>query len=163
MSYTGKNMDTYIDQYRYLLSQLERMGKDSAIPESHREAMLLASIGLNCALESIEAAHRTKEVSGLTWDYVASTIIDEYNPKPTPGSIPKFKNRHKKSCKSTSRSQPTKDANAEDHLSSNSDTDATIRALTAALKSAWTDAGARGKKYTCELSGKSGHTEDRCF
>lgn len=62
MRYIDQNMSTYVDTYTALFSQLERMGKDSAIPESHKAPMLLASIDPSCALESTSAALRTKDV-----------------------------------------------------------------------------------------------------
>lgn len=70
MSYTGQNMSAYIDQYSSLFNQLEQMGKDAAIPESHKAPMLLASIDPKCFLESTAAALRTKDPSELTWDYM---------------------------------------------------------------------------------------------
>ena len=79
MTYTNQNMSAYVDQYTSLFSQLERMGKDAAIPETHKAPMLLASIDPKCSLESTAAALRTKDVAELTWDYVATTLIDEYN------------------------------------------------------------------------------------
>lgn len=57
------------------------MGKDWAIPESHKAAMLLASIDPKCTLESTAAALRTKDIDELTWDYVATTLIDENKAK----------------------------------------------------------------------------------
>lgn len=41
---TGQNMSSYVDYSTSLSSQLERMGKDTAFPESHKAPMLLASI-----------------------------------------------------------------------------------------------------------------------
>lgn len=55
------------------------MGKNVATPESHKSPMLLALIDPSVFFESIVAALRTKEPSELTWNYVASTVIDEYN------------------------------------------------------------------------------------
>lgn len=77
MRFTGQNMSKYVDEYSSLFSQLERMGKDSAIPESHKAPMLLASIDPSSPLEVTAAALRTKDASELTWDYVTVTLIDE--------------------------------------------------------------------------------------
>lgn len=44
MSYTGQNRSNYIDQFTSLLSQLERMGKDIAIPNTRKAPVPLASI-----------------------------------------------------------------------------------------------------------------------
>ena len=65
MSYNCQDMSSHIDQYTSLFSQLVRMGKDSAIPESHKAPMLLASIEQTCTFESTAAALRTKDASGL--------------------------------------------------------------------------------------------------
>ena len=97
MSYNGQDMSSYIDQYTSLFSQLERMGKDSAIPESHKAPMLLASINQTCTLESTAAALRTEDASELTWDNVATMLIDEHNAKSTTGNSSGSRNRRKKS------------------------------------------------------------------
>ena len=60
-------------------------------------------------------------------------------------------------------SQPTKHSKASDHLDSESDTDSTIRALAAALKSVKTGTGGHEKKHQCDFCGKPGHTQDRCY
>lgn len=65
MSYTGQNMSAYIDHYSSLFNQLERMGKDAAIRESHKASMLLESIDPKCFLESTAAGLRNKEPSEL--------------------------------------------------------------------------------------------------
>lgn len=44
MSYTGQNMSTFIDQYTSLCNQVERVGKDAAIPENYKAPRLLALI-----------------------------------------------------------------------------------------------------------------------
>ena len=53
------------------------MGKDAAIPESHKAPMLLASIPVDSPLEVTAAALRTKDIEDLTWEYVSATLIDE--------------------------------------------------------------------------------------
>lgn len=87
MSYNGQNMSEYVDHFTSLFSQLDRMGKDAAIPESHKAPMLLASIDPSCSLESTAAALRTKAISELTWDFVATTLIDEYNARQITGGF----------------------------------------------------------------------------
>ena len=79
MSYKNQNMASYVEKFTSLFSQLEQMGKDSAIPETHKAPMPLASIDPNCFLEATAAALRTKDPTELTWQYVATTLIDEYN------------------------------------------------------------------------------------
>ena len=68
MRYTDQNMSSYVDKYTSLFAQLEQMGKDAAIPETHKAPMLLASIDPKCPLESTAAALRTKDTFDLTWD-----------------------------------------------------------------------------------------------
>lgn len=79
MSYNGHNISAYVDQFATLFSQLDRMGKDAAIPQFYEAAMLLASIYTNCSFRSTAADLRTKNISKLTWNYVATTLIDECN------------------------------------------------------------------------------------
>lgn len=50
MIYTGQNMSSYIDPFSSLFSQLERMGKDAAIPKTHKSPVRLASADLNSPL-----------------------------------------------------------------------------------------------------------------
>jgi gag-polypeptide of LTR copia-type len=76
-TYDGGDMATFIDEFGSLFSQLERMGKDAAIPESHKAPMLLAAIPIDSPLEVTAAALRTKDVVDLTWEFVATTLIDE--------------------------------------------------------------------------------------
>lgn len=83
MRYTDQNMSTRVDRYTSLFAQLEQMGKDAAIPETHKAPMLLASIDTKCSLESTAATLRTKDATDLTWEYVATTLIDEYNARRT--------------------------------------------------------------------------------
>lgn len=60
MSYQSQNMSLYIDQFKSLFLQLKRMSKDAATPETHKAPMLLASIDLNCSLETTAAPLRLK-------------------------------------------------------------------------------------------------------
>ena len=71
-------MATFVDEFKSLFSQLERMGKDAAIPETHKAPMLLASIPVDSPLEVTAAALRTKDIEdsdlGVRQD---ATLIDE--------------------------------------------------------------------------------------
>ena len=164
MLYTDQNISTYIDQYTSLFSQLECMGKDAAIPESHKASMLLVSIDPNCALESTAADLPTKDSNKLTWDYVTTTLIDEYNAKVSSGTLSKRKKKRNKSREARSDST-TADVVIQDETEhdSDSDTDTTVRAFAAVLRSLKTDSGDHTKRYHCEFCGRSGHTEDRCY
>eukprot|EP00171_Calliarthron_tuberculosum_P004578 IDg4578t1 len=73
-----QDMSKYVDEFEGLFAQLERMGKETAIPESHKAPLLLASIGTNSALESTVAALRLKDTSDLTWHAVTADLIQEY-------------------------------------------------------------------------------------
>lgn len=162
MKYTNQDMSSYVDQYTTLFSQLERMGKDAAIPETHKAPMLLASIDPSCRLESTAAALRTKDVTELTWDYVATTMIDEYNAKQFVSSESGGKsgrNRRKRNKRgSYTSSRITQNDNDE---SDNSDIESKVRALTVALKSV--KSGNSKIQLHCNFCDKSGHTEDRCY
>ena len=150
-------MSSYVDKYSSLFAQLESMGKDIAIPESHKAPMLLASIDPKCPLESTAAALRTKDASELTWEYVATTLIDEYNAREasSSGSKKLGKSRSKRNGKNN-RSNSSK-SNDLSHDGSDSDEDSGIHAvktLAMALSS--------NTSY-CTLCEKTGHTEPKCF
>jgi hypothetical protein len=53
------------------------MGKDAAIPETHKAPMQLAAIPVDSPLEVTTAALRTQDVAELTWEFVTTTLIDE--------------------------------------------------------------------------------------
>ena len=142
MSYSNQNMLAYIDQYASLFSQLERMGKDAAIPESHKAPMLLASINPDSVLESTAAALRTKEVSELTWDFVATTLIDEYNARQSP--VPARQSRRDK-----------RNGNTKHPIGS--DFENTVKAFAAAMRGTTP----RGTKF--DFCDRIGHTANRCF
>jgi len=77
--YSGKqDMDEYVNDFANLFSQLERMGKDTAVPETHKAPLLLASIGHGSSLESTVAALRLKDTEHLTWESVTSDLIQEW-------------------------------------------------------------------------------------
>lgn len=72
-------MSIYVNMLIQLFVQLKQIGQDTAIQELHKAPMLFGSIDPKCSLEFTAAALRTKEPSELTWDYVATTPIGEYN------------------------------------------------------------------------------------
>ena len=170
MSYTNQNMSVYVDQYTSLFSQLERMGKDAAIPETHKAPMLLASIDPKCSLESTAAALRTKDVSELTWDYVATTLIDEYNAKQVSGSL-NDRPGHNRNRRKTKRNKKgnadsyksSANARESDDTDDGSDIETMARALAVALKSGKSDRGIQNSRHHCSFCERSGHTQDRCF
>lgn len=61
--------------------------------------MLLASMDPSCPLETTAATLRTKETAELTWDYAATTLIDEYNPKESLGGTSSAGVKGKNRCK----------------------------------------------------------------
>ena len=167
MTYKDQNMSTYVDQYTSLFSQLERMGKDAAIPETHKAPMLLASIDPTCSLEPTAAALRTKSISELTWDYVATTLIDEYNARHASSTRPnKTRNRRKNKTKSKnpSTSQTQDDPpHRDDSDSDGSEIETTARAFAAALKAVKTGRNGNSNGLHCDFCDAHGHTEDRCY
>lgn len=77
MRYSGQNIYNLIDEYTDLFSQLEFMGKEMLIQEAHKAPMLLAPIDSTSELEPIATALQTKNASEFTWEYVATTLINE--------------------------------------------------------------------------------------
>ena len=81
MNYKNQDISKYIDEFTTLFSQLDFVGKKIGILEPHKAPMLLASIDPSSTMEPIAAALRTEDADDLIWDYVATTLIDEYNAK----------------------------------------------------------------------------------
>jgi gag-polypeptide of LTR copia-type len=73
------SMSKYIDEFNQLFSQLESMGTDANIPESHKAPLLLASLCTNSSLESTVAALRLRDISDLTCDSVTADLIRKQN------------------------------------------------------------------------------------
>ena len=59
-NFTGGSIEKHVDRISSLLAQLERMGPNVAVPETHKGPLLLASVGLDSGFESTAAALRTK-------------------------------------------------------------------------------------------------------
>ncbi len=128
--------------------------------ESHKAPMLLASIEPDCFLESRAAALHTKEVDELTWDYVATTFIDEY----TPGEAPHPKRGGRKGKKKINRNK-RKDPRADHKSDSNdsTDTESTTQVIEAALKSARLGDTVQSVSGKCNCCEKKEHIEDKCY
>ena len=165
MSYKGQDMSSYVDQYTSLFSQLERMGKEAAIPESHKAPMLLASIDPSCFLESTAAALRTKETSELSWEYVATTLIDEYNAKTSSGTSTESSGDRltSKSSKRIRRRNKSKYSSKKSNDSDESDIDPTAKAIAAALQTMGKSGSIKSGNHHCDFCDRPGHTADRCF
>lgn len=73
-----KNIGAYIDEFESLFAQLEIMGNDTDVPESHKLALLLASMGTTSILESSVAVLRVMDTVDLTWQLVTAGLILEY-------------------------------------------------------------------------------------
>lgn len=73
-----ENMAKYIDEFEVLFNQLEKMGNDTKVPESHKAPLLLSSMGHDSQLESTVAALRLRDVDQLTWESVTADLIQEY-------------------------------------------------------------------------------------
>lgn len=78
-SYKGHILLEHNNQYSSLFAELERMGREAVIPESHKALILLLSINLHGTLKSTASALRTNGAQELAWEYVATTLLDEYN------------------------------------------------------------------------------------
>ena len=163
MRYTGQDMSRYIDEYVTLFSQLEFMGKDIAVPEAHKAPMLLASIDPDSDMESIAAALRTKDAKELTWEYVTTTMIDEFNSKNK--SEGKAKKHGKKKFKHRVPRHQVASTVHEDGSSSDGSVDVNkaARAFAAALNGNRSRSSSTRSDVICEFCNKNGHTESYCY
>lgn len=136
------SMPKFVDEFETLFAQLERMGEDTAVPESHKAPLLLASMGHESALESTVAALRLKETACLTWEAVSADLIQEW--KRVSNSTSSKTIAHKNS-KKFRRSN-----NLEDQGHSE------VKATTYKAARASSD-------DSCGFCGKKGHTTPDCF
>jgi hypothetical protein len=77
-AYNNDDMLVCMDEFASPFAQLEHMGYDAYVPESHKAPMLLASIPVKSPLEMTAAALRTNYMSGLTWASVSTILIDDH-------------------------------------------------------------------------------------
>lgn len=127
--------------------------------------MLLASIDPNCSIESIAPALRTKEVSELTWDYVSTTLIDQYNARELStvnnnGSYSKSKKKknNTKGSYMISTKLVAHDNQSDDNYS---EIDKTVQAFSAALRS---PTGSKSSdSLICDFCESRGHTEHKGY
>lgn len=163
MRYTGQDMTKSIDEYTALFSQLEFMGKDIAIHEAHKAPMLLASIDPTSELEPIAAALRFKDGADLTWEYVATTLIDEFNSRqgPRTKSGRAERKREIRKNKSATRSDVIQEygSSSEEFI----DVKSTVRTLDAAMKTEKFSTNGANSSEVCEFCNKRGHVERTCF
>lgn len=112
------------------------MGKDASLhPQSHKALMLLASIDPTCFLESTAAALRSKESSELTWEYVATTLIDGYNAKRASGGTSSHQNSRRKGWRRNKKPNNS-DPRSNTADSDDSGIDSAARVVAAALQTA---------------------------
>lgn len=159
-------MSTYVAKYTSLFSQLEQMSKYSALPKSHKAPVVLAFIDFKGPLDSTSSALRTKHTSELTWEYVATTDIDENNYKQTymvrSGSFNDNTSKRKKKLKSNVKSiKGQKNNNCSDLEDRSSEIKVTARAFAVSLKSAKSNKG--NNDALSKICKNKGHTEDRCY
>lgn len=166
MRYTSQNMSSYVDKYASLFSQLERMGQGAASPKSHKAPILLASIDPGCVLESTSVALRAKEVSGLTWDYVTTTLIDEYYARRIPASDPSRNKRDRNRRRRKSQSSGKNRGNPQDNDGSDSDAsvdfNSTTKAIAAALKMVQNECSGNKPPLHCDYCDRPVHSKKRC-
>jgi len=71
-------MNKHIDEFNSLLSQLESMGDNYKIPDSHKPILLMTSIGNDCGPANVLAALRMRDAENLAWDGVCSDLVQEW-------------------------------------------------------------------------------------
>jgi hypothetical protein len=77
-TYNNDDISVFADEFASQVPQLERMGSDASVPESHKATILLASIPVKSPLETTAAAPRTKDMSELTWASVSTILVNEH-------------------------------------------------------------------------------------
>ena len=163
MRYTGQDMSRYIDDYATLFGQLEFMGKDVAIPDAHKAPMLLASVDPSSDMESISAALRTKDANELTWEYVTTTMIDEYNARHKLKPMSNKKGRRKSRRKLRRHQLASATDDDDSSIDESIDEKRATRVLAAALHGTKKRSQKSRSEIMCEFCTKHGHIESQCY
>ena len=132
-----ENMAKYIDEFESLFAQIEKMGKEAAVPETHKAPILLASMGTSSQMESIVAVMRMRDTVDLKWETVTADLIEEWRRHSS-------KNEHQKGGSKFHREK------GSDHGS---------RFFKGRSIKTKNDAVPK----TCDFCGKKGHTSENCF
>lgn len=159
--YKEQDISKHVDEYIALFSQLHFMGETVVVLGAHEAPMLLVSINPKSTMEPITNASHNKNADDLIWDYVATTLIDEFNARHTdyphlsPQTIHKLKKNVRKNV-----------SNAHKHEGKCSlDESWKIRMATRAFVSALRNLNSCTKKPTfdrCTFC-KRGHNVNNCF
>eukprot|EP00171_Calliarthron_tuberculosum_P019463 IDg19463t1 len=136
------SMPKFVDEFETLFAQLERMGEDTAVPESHKAPLLLASIGHESELESTVAALRLKDTASLTWEAVSADLIQEWKRVKNSASLKPSSYKNSKKFKRNSILEDRR----------HSEFKATAHKATRA-----------SSDVNCGFCGKKGHTTPDCF
>lgn len=73
------NMATFVNEFEYLLAQLEKMDAETKISEFHSAPLLLVAMENSSTRESTVASRRTKEANKLSWEEVTSDLTQNWN------------------------------------------------------------------------------------
>ncbi len=142
--WNGKeHMGKFVDEFESLFSQLERMGEDVKIPETHKGPLLLASIGHGTVLESTVAALRLKDTSDLKWPSITSDLIQEHM------AIRSSQMRGRKSGKNSE--SVTQEGSCSNQQNSKRHSASTAKNSTSK------------KDQECTYCGRKGHTREKCW
>ena len=150
-----QNMPTFVDEFTSLFAQLESMGEDVKLPESHKAPLLLASIPDSSFLSSTAAALRTQELK--TFEATATILIDEYQARAPKILFNTHKNRRGKGPRQGRKSFVDHDSHYESRLEN---LDNHNLGLLASLLSQHNKSS---NMSPCDFRGKIGHKKERCF
>lgn len=68
---------SYFDKFESLFAQLDHIGTDTSIPDSHKAPLLLGSMSSNSPLQCAFPALRTCKNDKLTWEHTTAYLIQE--------------------------------------------------------------------------------------
>lgn len=81
--FTDGSIEKHCHKIAMLLAQLNKTPNEMVLSDSHKSPLLLASIGIGSEYETTAAALRTKNVDEISFDYVSTTLIEEYRARST--------------------------------------------------------------------------------
>lgn len=138
----NQDMGRYIDEFESLFSQLDKMGSNVSVPETHKAPLLLASLGTSSPLESTVAALRLRDAEDLQWESITADLIQEYKRIKQSTSVGKKVLRLPRKCRLGK-------CHHEEHKGKKQNENHAL--------------SARNATVTCDFCGKDGHEADKCY
>ena len=112
----------------------------------------------------LQLHYALKDANELTWEYVATTLIYEFNARrKTIGSSRKSRNRKSRKGKKSEYGRSFVKMDEDSSSDESVDLEKAARTLAAALQMKKSGKGSGRSNYRCDFCGRQGHSEQTCY